>query len=93
MPSVPNLGPFDKESGRVNAIIDTPKGSWNKFKVDERLGLFRLGGTLPIGSVFPFDFDYVPSTQGGDGDPLDVLILMDEPCVYGMSCRQTDRHD
>jgi inorganic pyrophosphatase len=74
MPSFPNLGPFDKGSGCVNAIIDTPKGSRNKFKFDERLGLFRLGGTLPVGSVFPFDFGYVPSTQGGDGDPLDVLI-------------------
>ena len=83
MRSVPNLGPFDKESGYVNAIIDTPKGSHNKFKFDERLGLFRLGGALPIGSVFPFDFGYVPSTRGGDGDPLDVLILMDEPAFTG----------
>ena len=83
MRSVSKLGPFDKESGYVNAIIDTPKGSRNKFKFDERLGLFRLGGALPIGSVFPFDFGYVPSTQGGDGDPLDVLILMDEPAFTG----------
>lgn len=83
MRSVPDLGPFDKESGYVNAIIDTPKGSRNKFKFDQRLGLFRLGGALPIGSVFPFDFGYVPSTQGGDGDPLDVLILMDEPAFTG----------
>lgn len=77
------LGPFDKESGCVNAIIDTPKGSRNKFKFDERLGLFRLGGALPIGAVFPFDFGYVPATQGDDGDPLDVLILMDEPAFTG----------
>lgn len=83
MPSVPTLGPFDKETGYVNAIIETPKGSRNKFKFDERLGLFRLGGALPIGSVFPFDFGYVPSTQGDDGDPLDVLILMDEPAFTG----------
>ena len=83
MRSYPDLSPFDKESGHVNAIIDTPKGSRNKFKFDERLGLFRLGGALPIGSVFPFDFGYVPSTQGGDGDPLDVLILMDEPAFTG----------
>ena len=83
MRSVSNLGPFDKETGHVNAIIDTPKGSRNKFKFDERLGLFRLGGALPLGSVFPFDFGYVPSTQGDDGDPLDVLILMDEPAFTG----------
>ena len=83
MARVPDLGPFDKESGYVNAIIDTPKGSRNKFKFDERLGLFKLGGTLPMGSVFPFDFGYVPGTKGGDGDPLDVLILMDEPAFTG----------
>jgi inorganic pyrophosphatase len=83
MRSILHLGPFDKESGYLNAIIDTPKGSRNKFKFDERLGLFKLGGALPIGSVFPFDFGYVPSTQGDDGDPLDVLILMDEPAFTG----------
>src|SRR4029453_9457458 len=83
MRSVPNLGPFDKESGYVNAIIDTPKGSRNKFKYDDKLGLFKLGGALPLGAVFPFDFGYVPSTKGGDGDPLDILILMDEPAFPG----------
>jgi inorganic pyrophosphatase len=81
--SVPDIGPFDKETGYVNVIIDTPKGSRNKFKFDERLGLFRLGGALPLGSVFPFDFGYVPGTQGADGDPLDLLILMDEPAFTG----------
>jgi len=59
------------------------EGSRNKFEFDERLGIFRLGGALPLGSVFPFDFGYIPSTQGGDGDPLDVLILMDEPAFTG----------
>src|SRR4030095_15796357 len=80
---IPDLGPFDKESGYINAIIDTPKGSRNKFKFDERLGLFKLGGTLPLGAVFPFDFCYVPSTKGGDGDSLGVLILMREPAFTG----------
>lgn len=77
-----NLSPFDEE-GFVNAIIDTPKGSRNKFKFDERIGMFKLAGALPAGMVFPFDFGYVPSTKGGDGDPLDILILMDEPAFVG----------
>src|SRR6185503_4939199 len=46
-------------------------------------GLFKLGGVLPMGAVFPFDFGFIPSTLGGDGDPLDVLILMDEPAFPG----------
>jgi inorganic pyrophosphatase len=78
-----NLPPFDKESGYVNAIIDTPKGSRNKFKFDEKIGMFKLGGALPVGTIFPFDFGYIPSTKGGDGDALDILILMDEPAFVG----------
>ena len=78
-----DLDAFDKDSAYVNAIIDTPKGSRNKFKYDYKLGIFRLGGTLPLGAVFPFDFGYIPSTKGGDGDPVDILILMDEPAFPG----------
>jgi inorganic pyrophosphatase len=78
-----DLDAFDKDSGFVNAIIDTPKGSRNKFKYDPKLGIFKLGGALPLGAVFPFDFGYLPSTKGGDGDPLDILILMDEPAFPG----------
>ena len=77
-----DLSAFD-DNGSVNAIIDTPKGSRNKFKYDEKSGLFKLGGTLPLGAVFPFDFGYIPSTKGADGDPLDVLVLMDEPAFPG----------
>ena len=78
-----SLTAFDTESGELNAIIDTPKRSRNKFKYDETRGLFKLGGVLPAGAIFPFDFGFVPSTLGGDGDPLDVLILMDEPAFPG----------
>ena len=69
--------------GELNVIIETPKGSRNKYNYDEGLRLFKLGGVLPSGAVFPFDFGFVPSTTGGDGDPLDVLVLMDEPAFPG----------
>ena len=78
-----DLPAFDPESDDLNVIIETPKGSRNKFKYDEALRLFRLSGVLPAGAVFPYDFGYVPSTQGEDGDPLDVLVLMDEPAFAG----------
>jgi len=77
------LEPFDRDSGHVNAIIDTPKGSRNKFKYDAKTGMFKLGGPLPLGAVFPFDFGYIPSTKADDGDPLDILILMDDPAFVG----------
>ena len=78
-----DLNAFDEESGHVNAIIDTPKGNRNKFKYDEKHSIFKLGGALPLGAVFPFDFGYIPSTKAADGDPLDILILMDEPAFVG----------
>jgi inorganic pyrophosphatase len=77
------LEAFADESSHVNVIIETPQGSRNKFNYDEQLDLFKLGGVLPAGAVFPFDFGFVPSTRGGDGDPLDVLVLMDEPAFAG----------
>ena len=95
------LPAFDEESGDLNAVVETIKGSRNKFAYDEKLGLFRLKGVLPAGASFPFDFGFVPSTKGGDGDPLDVLVLMDEPAFAGclvparligvITARQTER--
>ena len=78
-----SLSAFEAESEELNVLIETPKGSRNKFKYDESRGLFKLSGLLPVGAVFPFDFGFIPSTLGGDGDPLDVLILMDEPAFPG----------
>src|ERR671939_103970 len=78
-----SLAAFDNESEDLNVVIETPKGNRNKFKYDEERGLFKLSGVLPMGAVFPFDFGFIPSTLGGDGDPLDVLVLMDEPAFTG----------
>ena len=64
-------------------IIETPKGRRNKFDYDPHFELFKLAGLLPEGLAFPYDFGFVPSTLGGDGDPLDVMILMDEPAHVG----------
>src|SRR5215204_2186106 len=80
-----NLETFHDEE--LNVVIETPKGSRNKYNYDENLGLFKLGGVLPSGASFPFDFGFVPSTLGGDGDPLDVLVLMDEPAFAGCLVR------
>ena len=81
--SLLELEPFDKASGDVVTIIETPQGSRNKFKYDPELRLFRLHKALPIGAVFPFDFGFIPSTQAEDGDPTDMLLLMCEPAYPG----------
>ena len=77
------LPPFDPASGLVNAVVDTPKGSNGKYKLDEATGLFRLSKALPLGAVFPYNFGFIPGTRGGDGDAVDVLMLMDEAVALG----------
>lgn len=82
------IEPYDK-NGLINAVIETPKGSQNKFAYDQGLEVFRLKKTLPMGTVFPFDFGFIPNTKAEDGDPLDVLIIMEEPTFPGclIQCR------
>ena len=65
------LPALDPEANEITAVIETPKGSRNKYNYDEDCGAFRLGGVLPAGMSFPFDFGFIPSTLGEDGDPLE----------------------
>src|SRR6186713_2427712 len=74
---------LDVKKRTCRAIIETPKGCRNKFNYDPDSGLFMLGGLLPEGMMFPFDFGFIPSTLGEDGDPLDILVLMDAPAHVG----------
>ena len=67
----------------LNVVIETPKDQPNKLTYDPKAATMRLSKVLPVGMVFPFDFGFVPSTLGEDGDPLDVLVLMDAPVPAG----------
>lgn len=76
-------------SSAVQVIVETPKASRNKYKLDEQTHRFSLSKLLPEGMVFPYDFGFFPDTRGPDGDPLDVLILCEEPTFPGcqIACR------
>jgi inorganic pyrophosphatase len=74
---------LDKTKHQCRAIIETPKGRRSKFKYEQDSGLFSLSNILPQGFSFPFDFGFVPCTQAEDGDPLDLIVLMDEPTHVG----------
>src|ERR1700726_2551026 len=74
---------WNAKQRQCKAIIETPKGRRNKFDYDPKFGMLKLGGLLPEGRAFPFDFGFIPSTLGEDGDPLDVMVLMDEPAHVG----------
>lgn len=78
----------DKRDG-IQVIIETPKGSRNKYAFDTKQRVFQLKKVLPAGMTFPYDFGFVPSTKAEDGDPVDVLVLMDEPAFPGclLKCR------
>ena len=79
------LKPINKEDGTVQVIIETPKGSHNKFAFDTKQRIFALKSVLPAGMVFPYDFGFLPRTLAGDGDAIDVLLLMDEPAYPGVA--------
>ena len=81
------LKPFDRKSGNLNVIIETPKGCRNKYAFDFDFKNYRLKSVLPNGAVFPYDFGSIPGTTADDGDPLDVLLLMDEPAFTGCLVR------
>jgi inorganic pyrophosphatase len=77
-----DLPTFDRE-GVLRVVIETPRGSRNKYDFDPELNCMELGAVLPRGMSFPFDFGFIPSTLGQDGDPLDVLALLDAPVIAG----------
>jgi inorganic pyrophosphatase len=77
------LLPFNSK-GHLHVIVETSQGSPNKLKWDPEVQRFCLSGVLPAGAVFPYDFGFVPGTLGQDGDPLDVLVLLDAPVPAGV---------
>lgn len=84
------LKPLDGDNKQLlRVVIETPKGSRNKFAFNADEHIFELKKVLPAGMEFPYDFGFVPSTEAEDGDPIDVLVLMDEPAFPGcvLKCR------
>jgi inorganic pyrophosphatase len=79
--SLLSLPTFEKKL--LRAVIETPKGSRNKYDYNPAYGCFEFGKALPEGMNFPFDFGFIPSTLGADGDPVDILVLMDAPAQMG----------
>jgi inorganic pyrophosphatase len=59
----------------VDVVIETPKGSAQKYDYVPNTPFFKLSKILPSGMVFPYDFGFIPKTLGEDGDPLDVIVI------------------
>ena len=67
----------------VNAVIEIPRGQTNKYEYDKALHVFRLDRNLYSPVHYPGDYGFIPSTLSDDGDPLDVLVLVDAPSFTG----------
>jgi inorganic pyrophosphatase len=67
----------------VTAVIEIAARTRNKIQYDEAMGVFRLDRTLLSPVAYPFEYGFFPSTRGGDGDPLDVMVLTAEPTFSG----------
>ena len=84
MPRLAALDPkLDARARTCRGIIECPRGSRVKYAFDPGSGAFEMKRLLPDGMAFPLDFGFVPGTRAQDGDPLDILVLNDEPAAVG----------
>jgi inorganic pyrophosphatase len=76
--------PTCRADGLVHCVVETPRGSRAKFKWDADAKLFTLSKPLVAGLTYPYDWGFIPSTAGEDGDPLDVMMFHDVSTYPGM---------
>lgn len=67
----------------INVIVEIPKGRRTKFEVDKKTGLIRMDRFLYSSAMYPGDYGFMPQTLAEDGDPLDVLVMVNEPTFSG----------
>ena len=79
--------PARNEDGSVNALIEIPRGSRNKYEYDEELGVIALDRTLYSAVHYPTDYGYVPGTRGPDGETVDVMVMVEESVFPGCLVR------
>src|SRR5579862_5739789 len=73
----------DEKGGCLNAVIETPAHVRNKYAFEPKFGIMVLKMTLAEGLAWPYDYGFIPRTLAQDGDPIDVLVLNDEPTFPG----------
>ena len=78
-----DLSPGAEQPRVVRAVIEIPGGSKNKYELDKESGLLKLDRVLFSAVHYPADYGFIPGTLGGDGDPLDILVLLTEPSFPG----------
>jgi inorganic pyrophosphatase len=75
--------PAQPEPGLINVLVEIPGGSKNKYEFDKDLNAFTLDRVLFSSVQYPCDYGFVPNTLADDGDPLDGMVMMDQPTFPG----------
>lgn len=78
-----DIDPGPKAPDRINCLIEIPKGSRNKYELDKKKGIYELSRTLYSPMIYPGDYGFIPQSHYDDGDPLDVLVMVNEPTFTG----------
>ena len=71
-------------AGCIFIVIEIPRGSRNKYEIDHETGRVFLDRRLFTATTYPADYGFIPDTLGGDGDPLDALVLLEDPVYPGV---------
>jgi inorganic pyrophosphatase len=69
----------------VEMIVEIPKGSRNKYEMDHTIDRIRLSRMLFTSTRYPVDYGFIPDTLAEDGDPLDIMVLLEDPTFPGCS--------
>jgi len=78
---------MEQNFATVEAIVEIPRGSRNKYEIDHATGAIHLDRVLYSSVHYPTDYGFIPGTHAADGDPLDVLIIVEEPTFPGCRVR------
>ena len=81
--SLENIECYNKKEDYWQVVVETPRGGRHKYKYSPTLQAFLLHRILPEGMSFPLDFGFLPHTRAADGDPIDVLVLIEDPTFTG----------
>lgn len=78
-----DVNPGAEAPEKINVVIEIPKGSRNKYELDKEVGAFHLSRVLFSPMIYPGDYGFIPQSYYEDGDPLDVIVLINEPTFTG----------
>jgi inorganic pyrophosphatase len=77
------IGPGDKAPEVVNVVVEIPMNTGVKYEIDKETGVLQVDRILFTSMVYPFNYGFIPGTLEEDGDPVDVLIYMQDPLIPG----------